>query len=377
MTSPPRILIALPQLGRGGPDRVMFEVACGLADLGWSVHVATVDGPGQRVHDLPEVVTHSFTRTVPVRLDRRYPVHGLARELRRLRPDVLLTTHHMNYAAYGALRLVRDAPLWAMRPTTTTSSHVEDVGSERLRHRIAHRAMTRMIERCDLLVAQSRDMADDARLLGRSGPIAVIGNPAPPRPVNVVGADGRDRVIAYVGRLSREKGPDLLVDAFARAQARADGYTLDLWGDGPMRVQLAEQARALGMSGVVRFRGTASDSLAAMAHAALVVVPSRYDGFSNVIIEALSVGTPVVATSCPGAAREVIVHEALGRLSPPEDPGALGVAMDAALAGEPDHDAIAALVQEAWNRERVIEAYDAALRALADPPGGTSRPGGP
>jgi len=139
----------------------------------------------------------------------------------------------------------------------------------------------------------------------------------------------------FVGRHVHQKGIDTLLEAAARAQARiGDRFALQLAGDGPERLRLEHQARDLRLSGSVRFLGSLSrtELLEAYRGADVLVIPSRYEGFPLVILEAWAAGLPVIATSVGGVPDLCDAQNAV--LIPPDDAGALADAM-ASLASDP------------------------------------------
>ncbi len=113
-----------------------------------------------------------------------------------------------------------------------------------------------------------------------------------------------DRVIRFVsaGQLIRRKGVDLLVEACAMLPEQ--GWTLDVFGDGPQRGPLGRHVNALGLADRVRFRGTIpGESLRReLATFDRAILPSRFDGWGMVASEALAAGTPVICTDACGAA---------------------------------------------------------------------------
>ena len=113
-----------------------------------------------------------------------------------------------------------------------------------------------------------------------------------PRPVRLV----------TLGRLSREKGHDVLLRAVAGLRDRGSRMTLDLVGDGPERVALEALAAELGLGAIVTFRGQLLDADVARAYAAAdaFVLPSRSEGFGVALVEAMATGLPVVATRSGG-----------------------------------------------------------------------------
>ncbi|MCO5165515.1 MAG: glycosyltransferase [Planctomycetes bacterium] len=139
------------------------------------------------------------------------------------------------------------------------------------------------------------------------------------------------RTVLFLGRLAVQKRVDVLLDAFARLGGDA---RLALAGDGPLRRALEERARDLGLGGRVAFLGQREDVLALHRAARVVVLPSEGEGLSNVLLEALASGTPVVATDVPGT-REVVTPEVEALLVPPNDPAALAAALGRVL-DDPD-----------------------------------------
>ncbi len=142
----------------------------------------------------------------------------------------------------------------------------------------------------------------------------------------------RPPTVGAVGRLSREKGMDVLVDAFARLTT--PGATLIIGGDGPERERLAEQVAALGIGDRVRFLGRVSSAAEVYGRSSVAAVPSRTEAFGMTTVEALSAGLAVVASDCEGS-REILAGR-YGTLVPVGDAAALATALDRALAAAPD-----------------------------------------
>jgi glycosyltransferase involved in cell wall biosynthesis len=137
--------------------------------------------------------------------------------------------------------------------------------------------------------------------------------------------------IVAAGRLAKEKGFDVLLDAMPSVRAATSGADLTILGEGPLKSDLLAQRERLGLGGVVHLAGFLPNPHPHFKHADLFVLSSRYEGFGLVAIEALAVGTPVVATDCPGAVREILADCLLARLVPPSDPQALARGIIAAL----------------------------------------------
>lgn len=137
-------------------------------------------------------------------------------------------------------------------------------------------------------------------------------------------------VIIACGRLVEQKGYDVLLRAFAVLR-QTMAARLIILGDGPMRAQLEETARALKIADDVTMPNCHPNPAACFGHSDLFVLASRVEGLSNVLIEALIVGVPVVSTDCPTGPREVLQNGRFGSMVPVDDVGALAEAMRAAL----------------------------------------------
>jgi len=161
----------------------------------------------------------------------------------------------------------------------------------------------------------------------------VIRNPAEAPDFQPVGSTLK-RLVG-VGRLTEQKGFDLLVDAFALVASARPGWELVIWGDGPDRPALEARVLALGLEDRVSLPGTSPPG-AWMETATVLVLSSRFEGGPNVMLEAMAAGIPVVAAACDFGPPELIESEREGLLVEPEDVRALATGMarmmdDAAL----------------------------------------------
>jgi glycosyltransferase involved in cell wall biosynthesis len=130
----------------------------------------------------------------------------------------------------------------------------------------------------------------------------------------------------FVGRLAPEKGLDTLLDAWPAVVAAFPKARLTLIGEGPERPSLEARVSRLGLADAVELPGATDDPTPALRAADLFVLPSREEGMSIALLEAMALGLPLVATSIPGN-RRLVQDFKHGRLVPPDDPAAFARAV--------------------------------------------------
>jgi len=165
--------------------------------------------------------------------------------------------------------------------------------------------------------------------------------------------------IVYVGRLAPDKGPDVLVDALALLPHPAPAFVV---GEGRMRTALERRVRELGLAQRVTFTGWQREPGGWVAGATMLVAPSREEAWSQTVVRAMVLRTPVVAAAVEGL--PAVLADGRGILVPPEDPPALARAMTEVLAGRRPDLAAAYDYASAFTAERAAAEYAAAYREL-------------
>lgn len=336
MANPARILFAIPELDSGGPDRVFFELINRL-DRSAFLPVLMVSRAGGRYFKaLPDDVE------ICVLGGGRYPVWRFARAIDRVKPDLIIATLRMNTTASAARGLQKHRPPLITRQANAISSNFRELRKRSsLKYGIAEWLVKRLLKVPDALVAQSSDMGEE--LETHASPrqrIAIIGNPVDVKSVRAscLAQQGRasltgfgDPALIAVGRLAPQKGFDLLLPAFAEFRREHPRAGLTILGEGPDRNKLELEARRLGIEDALRLPGHSETVLAEVGAADLFVSSSRYEGFSNAILEAMALGKPVVAINCEGGTKDMVIDGQTGILAQTQSIGALTEALMRAM----------------------------------------------
>jgi starch synthase (maltosyl-transferring) len=217
----------------------------------------------------------------------------------------------------------------------------------------------------------SRDVADFSTSGGGlpSSKIHVIPNGvdyerfanAEPADLTQFGAPRGSRVLLFVGRLDPQKGPLQLLEAAAELFADHADLHLVMVGDGPLASELREWTRARSFESRIHFVGRQENIAALMRAADLFVLPSRWEGLPNVVLEAMAAGTPVVATAVEGV-RDLLGEGKFGVVVPLNGEPRLSEAIRAALRqNEPGREAAQMaqrLVREKFTWPLVVAEYE-------------------
>jgi len=288
----------------------------------------------------PEVEVHPLLATSRLVLQAQVTLHLL-----RSRPArILAVGTKANVLAAWATRLPGiSAELWATQHHSLSS---EMAGWKPAKRRRRVRQWRWVLSRSAGLIAVSRGVAEDfATATGlESGRLHVIYNPIVDAALvarmrkpaaHPWLADGGPPVILGVGRLTEQKDFATLIGAFAAVRGRR-ACRLLIIGEGEERERLQALAAMLGVREAVDLTGFEPNPMPFMREARLLVMSSRWEGFGNVLVEALYCGTPVVSTDCPHGPREVLADGSFGRLVPVGDVSALAAAIADALDEDPD-----------------------------------------
>ncbi len=308
-----RVLFLIPTLAGGGAERVAVTLLNHLDRSKFDLSLAVLDTRGAVFLDqLPPDVTFLDLRVSRI----RYALTKIVRVIRQAQPHVVFSTlGHLNLALSILRPFLPRQTAYVARETAIVSETLKTVRAAKL-WALAYR---KFYARFDKVICQSLYMRDDLANNFRipASKLTVINNPLDiekirtfaSRPVEFDfgfgGHPGKERPFHVVaaGRLSKEKGFDLLIEAVALSGLKHLKVTV--LGDGPLRATLEQLASTKGVADQIRFIGFQKNPYPFMARAHAFVLCSRHEGFPNVVLEALACGTPVIATPAVGGIHEI------------------------------------------------------------------------
>jgi glycosyltransferase involved in cell wall biosynthesis len=338
-----RVLHILKVKGIAGAENHLLTLLDGLRDHGIDALFLILVSPSNLVDEFMDAAD---ARGIPARrlvIRNNFDLALISRimtELRRFRPDIV-HTHllHGDLFAIPAAWLLR-FPWFGgrgmRRPLIISSRHNDDRFRLRPYMRLINRLLWRMT---DYGIAISEAVREFSIAIEGANPNkieTIYYGFDPPEGDNRLlrkevraefGVQDDDIVVGTVSRLIEQKGLPYGLHAFALAAERHPQARLVIIGDGPLRSQLERQARALRVGDRVRFMGWRADGARMMAGLDIFLMPSLYEGFGLVLLEAMAQSVPIVG-SAVSAIPEVVVHGETGLLVPPRDVPALAEALD-------------------------------------------------
>lgn len=335
MKNPParRYAVFVPSLAGGGAQKVMVALVNEWAERGHTVDLVLgiAEGPF-----LPEV--SSAVRIVDLKSARVLKsLPGLVRYLNRERPHAMLSAmSHTNVVALIARKIAYHR--FRLVISERNSLHGADYLSSSLHQRVVRWLMPRLYRDADAITVVAEAMKAELATAIRLDPNAIIAipNPAPgqdtlrmlaARPAGHSWLEARScPVILGIGRLTDQKDFATLIDAFVLIRATQPAKLI-LLGEGEERSALERKIADAGLTEHVSLLGFVDNPYAFLSRSDVFVLSSRWEGFPNVLVQAMACGTPVVSTDCPTGPREILEDGRWGALVPVGEAAAMAAAI--------------------------------------------------
>ncbi len=324
-----RVLLLIPHLGGGGAEQVTALLAKGLSRDKYDLHLGLVTAT-EAITNEAGVTIHTLGASRV-----RKGAFRLLRLVRRVKPDVVLSgMAHLNFLVLLLRPFFPSGTRVLVRQNGTVSADLSFADLPRytgLLYRLLYR-------HADRVICQSQAMARDmAGVLGiEEDLIAVLPNPVDLDGIRAAASNpyewtGPGPHLLAVGRLSREKGFDLLLEALPAVRKRFPQAGLVIAGAGPEDAALKTECRLLGLEAAVCFAGQMENPYVLFPGATLFVLSSRREGMPNALLEALAGGLEIVALPSSGGVIELLRDRPGTWLAPQISAKALAISMICAL----------------------------------------------
>ena len=326
-------MIVIHSLKGGGAERVVVNLLKGLSRRDFSVTLLLYEGIFD--YHLPEnfelITLDIRSRRNILETTRGFilKIISIARSIKKCKPDIIFSLLSGTNAVVLLARLL-------------SGTHSKVIVSERNHPSVSLRnemyggitkfLMKHCYPKAKRIIAIShgikKDLVENFNLPEEK--IEVIYNPVDIAEIETLSLEETKHpwfksglpILISVGRLTRQKGHSSLIKVFSRVRQSLPCRLLII-GTGEEEGKLANMVNALGLNNDVEFLGFQRNPFKYMARSSLFILSSLYEGFGNVIVEAMALGLPVISTDCPSGPSEIIEHGKSGILVPPEDEGAL------------------------------------------------------
>ncbi len=351
----------LPNLLEGGAQYVIAKVANEMARMGHDVTIIVNQGGDRQEFEISNAVKLEILGAS----NMITAVPKLYRYMKSAEPPVIVAAMtHANLPVLVARLLSRASTRIIISERHATRQWLR--GRRWSRRVLYGRLISWIYPLADGVIAVSKGVKQDLLKATdiEEDRISVVYNPSFPRTAgdgsqdNVLHPWLRDKtrpVLIGAGRLEKQKDFATLLQAFALLRETHQARLL-IFGEGSQREKLESLVRKLDVVDDVSLPGYIDDLYMSLSEASLFVLSSRYEGFPNILIEALASGVPIVSTDCEYGPSEVIINEQIGRLVPVGDPEKLAEAIRGVLDDPPAKEARLRRVSE-FTLSKTVNGY--------------------
>ena len=330
-----RVALFTSSMGGGGAERVMLNLAAGIVDRGIGVDLVLMHASGKYLHLVPDNVR-------VIDLDTRKLITFIAdflRYLRRERPSAVLSTLLLPDLATLIAKAVFGKRLRVIVRQANNVTEAMDAATFRSRQYMRIVRLLLPLANSIVVISQGLEIELRERAPRTTGKIATIYNPVVSPGLSEQSAcpvehswfsEGSGPVVLAAGRLAYQKDHATLLRAFAEV-ARSRPARLVILGQGAERESLLKLADRLGVADRFDLPGFDVNPFKYMSRASVFVLSSRYEGFPNVLAQAMACGAPVVSTDCRSGPSEILEGGRWGRLVPVGDWRAMARAIEETL----------------------------------------------
>ncbi|MBU9723082.1 MULTISPECIES: glycosyltransferase [Bacillaceae] len=363
-----KVLFITPNLGGGGAEKVIVNILKFVDRKKIEPEYLALNLVGPFVELLPEDIKVSDLQTEKVSKS----IIKLIKSINKSNPDIIMSTlSNLNLAILFIKPFLRRKTKIIVRQSNTLNKIFEQYPYwKKCIYKLSYSYLYR---KADKIIVQSEGMKEDLLIMFPSLKDKVIRIPNPidlneisvklesVRKTSTEYNDGCKTIkIVAVGRLTYQKGFDTLLKAFKQLKKNKPNIQLSIVGEGPLKGELKELTSKLDIMEDVDFKGFVNNPYEVIYNSDIFVLPSRYEGFPNILLEALACETKIVATDCKSGPREILGANKYGTLVKVDDVNELSNALLINING---HARTAPGYQRALNYDvkNIVKQYEEAL----------------
>lgn len=357
-----KICIVSDSFKGGGVQRVAVNLANRYASQGYEIILVIMKGK----QDNNEIAKN--VKVISLNLSRiRLGIFKLASIFRSEKPNSILSVSPSTNVVVGLAHYFYSVPHLIFREPNLLDEIFAKGYWESL---LYIKAMQLTYARASVIIANSKDTKQNLikNKITNDEKIKVIPNPVVT--VNLQSKKVNDcnhswlinnnyKVVISVGRLTRQKNHSLLIKAFAKVKVEIKNAKLIILGNGDLKKYLLNLSKSFGLEEDIDFVKYQDNPYPFYKEADVFVLSSIYEGFGNVIVEALACGTPVISTNCPGGPKDILENGKYGKLVPVDDVDAMAEAIISTLTQVDEHDATSLRIQRSqdFSVEKIANDY--------------------
>jgi glycosyltransferase involved in cell wall biosynthesis len=333
-----KVTFFLSSVMGGGAERVFISIANDFASKGMNVDLVLANGKGpylEEISDLVNVVDLSCRQSFS-------SINQLSLYLNNIKPNVFFSTQmHTNVVALLALMISRHKPMVILREANALEAYRTG-----FKNRIVLLLARFLYKKADKIIAlheaMKKEIINAFHITDEK--ITVINNPVSIEKIRELSkkenqiklVTGGNKYILGIGRLDQQKDFKTLILAYDKVYKEFNDIKLVILGEGVLFLEIEKQIEKLGLSNQVILPGFIPNPFPWIKSAEMLVSTSKFEGFPNVLIQALALDVSVIATNCPGASAEILEYGKLGTLIAIGDVNDLAKAIKANLMGRKD-----------------------------------------
>lgn len=366
-----KITLVISSLSCGGAERVLVSMAKGFINRGHDVTVVTLSEKDNDFYALPSACSRIALGVLGQSVNVAEAIRNNVKRITVIRQAIQSSTPDVVISFLRITNVTTILALLGTKLPLVVTEH-NDIGV------FSYGSLWETLRRltypfCSLVVSVSKGVDSGFASLPENKR-AVIYNPIIVKDDGEIDelpaeVDPEKKWLVSMGRLTKQKGFDLLLQAFQKIADQYPDWQLIVLGKGELREQLEQMKDDLGLSGQVVFTGALNNPFAVLKSAKLFAMASRNEGFPMAHGEALACGLPVVCTDCPSGPSEMIRQNVDGLLVPNGDVTALAAAMSSLMSDETHRQKLASHAPEVLERfslEAIVAEWEILINKLLE-----------